>query len=211
MKPPIVPRALLSMLLREPIREALAGDLAEGFNARVAQHGRWRASRWYWSQALRSIAARWSPAAPLASRSWSGGVWKDLRYGARTLRRAPGFSARRDRNARPRHRRDDGRLQRAGRGAAAPASVRRAGPPGRDRASGRRHGISHEPRFPDRSATGAPARRRSRTPPRCGPGWPRSQQARLKPGTGVRAGARARRSRVVELLQAARRCAGDRA
>ena len=92
MKPPIVPRALLSMLLREPIREALAGDLAEGFNARVAQQGRWRASRWYWSQALRSIAARWSPAAPLASRRWSGGVWKDVRYGARTLRRAPGFS-----------------------------------------------------------------------------------------------------------------------
>jgi putative ABC transport system permease protein len=92
MKPPIVPRALLSMLLREPIREALAGDLAEGFNARVAQQGRWRASRWYWSQALRSIAARWSPAAPPASRPWSAGVWNDLRYGARTLRRAPGFS-----------------------------------------------------------------------------------------------------------------------
>jgi putative ABC transport system permease protein len=91
MKPPFIPRALLSIVFREPMREAILGDLAEGFADRTTRSGRWNASRWYWSQTLRSIAARWRPTTEFPARPWSG-IWKDLRYGARTLRRAPGFS-----------------------------------------------------------------------------------------------------------------------
>jgi putative ABC transport system permease protein len=91
MKPPRLPRALLLISLREPLRESLVGDLDEAFASRAAAEGVRRARRWYWSQAARSIAARWRPSAPLA---WHppGGIWQDVRYGARTLRRAPAFA-----------------------------------------------------------------------------------------------------------------------
>lgn len=91
MRPPLLARLLLHIFLRDPIREAIAGDLTEGFAARVAAHGRRAARRWYWGQALRSIAARWRPDSPPGWR-WPDGFWKDVRYGARTLARAPGFT-----------------------------------------------------------------------------------------------------------------------
>jgi putative ABC transport system permease protein len=91
MKPPRLPRALLLICLREPLRESLIGDLDEAFASRAAAEGARRARRWYWSQALRSIAARWRPSGPLSWRP-SSGIWQDVRYGARTLRRAPAFA-----------------------------------------------------------------------------------------------------------------------
>jgi predicted permease len=92
MKPPALPRRLLSRILPEHLRDVVIDDLDEEFRLHIAPaRSAGRARAWYWRQALGSI-----PGA-LRRRGW----WrvpirefvKDLRHGGRLLRRQPGFAA----------------------------------------------------------------------------------------------------------------------
>ena len=74
--------------------EAVLGDLAEEFSQRVEESGEMSANWWYWRQVL-SIGTR----ALAASRETGGagmrmsGVINDVRFGLRSLRKNPGFTA----------------------------------------------------------------------------------------------------------------------
>ncbi|MGH9795814.1 MAG: ADOP family duplicated permease [Candidatus Acidiferrales bacterium] len=110
---PRLARWLLRLGLRGAAREAVMGDLEEEFHRHLLPEiGPRAARRWYWEQALRSLAARLGimrasaghqPAAansaealrPPAQKGDSimHGFWQDLRHGARTLIKNPGFTA----------------------------------------------------------------------------------------------------------------------
>ncbi len=58
MSPPRLALALLDRLLRDPVREAVIGDLSEELHRRAARDGIRAARRWFWRQTLASLAAR---------------------------------------------------------------------------------------------------------------------------------------------------------
>lgn len=75
--------------------EAIIGDLTEEFGARRSQSGDRSARRWFWRQALGSLVARRRDLAPETTGTGSNvlsSVAADLRFGLRSLRRAPGFA-----------------------------------------------------------------------------------------------------------------------
>ena len=101
MTPPRLPRRLLAWLLPERVRAALLRDLDDEFVREVAPtRGRRAARRWYWRQALGSVV----PALQLRGRPddrssrervlvrWLADAPRDLRIGARRLRREPAFA-----------------------------------------------------------------------------------------------------------------------
>lgn len=98
-RPPTVARWLLTVLVREPVREYLLGDLDEQFADVVRGAGARRARRWYWSQAIRSIGPTRAlrPASSRARGSRRGIdmslLSKDIVVGVRTILRSPGYSA----------------------------------------------------------------------------------------------------------------------
>jgi putative ABC transport system permease protein len=83
-------------------REFELGDLAEEFDARVAEHGLGRARRWYWRQSLRAIVFRSPPrdvvvpddkrSSPFAPGVVMASLLYDLRFAVRLLYRAPAAS-----------------------------------------------------------------------------------------------------------------------
>jgi putative ABC transport system permease protein len=92
---------LLEWLLPADDGEAVLGDLEEAFRVTVVPtRGLGAARRWYWMQAC-SIAVRLTRlphrSAALEPRRPGGhmfrDIWLDVRYGVRTLRRSPGFTA----------------------------------------------------------------------------------------------------------------------
>jgi predicted permease len=102
MRTPRLPRLLLAWLLPARVREALLRDLDEEFARHVLPgRGRFRARVWYWRQALGSIAPalrlrRQSRAWSVAGTSGTGrldDLARDVRIGARRLRREPAFAA----------------------------------------------------------------------------------------------------------------------
>ena len=53
--PPTFPCLLLETVLPDPYREAILGDLIEEYALRIESTSRLTASRWFWSQACRSV------------------------------------------------------------------------------------------------------------------------------------------------------------
>ena len=99
-RPPVVPRLLVSLLLRGELGEVVRGDLDEEFHdalsAGVPRHA---ANVRYWRQALASIVAARRAAGDrerlmtVARGGWRSGLMSDIRYVVRRLRASPGFTA----------------------------------------------------------------------------------------------------------------------
>ena len=105
--PPRAALWLLDRALAPAAAEAIAGDLIEGFQHVQQANGTAAARRWFWRQALASIASRGRAAAsarvraaahlaaPAADQRRAGrmiGSIQDLRFGLRVLASAPGFT-----------------------------------------------------------------------------------------------------------------------
>lgn len=90
---------LLSRALPDALRDAVLGDLAEERALREAEHGRAAAARWHRSQVLRSLAPALlhrlvhRPRKEESMRRFLDARLHDLRFGARTFLRSPGFAA----------------------------------------------------------------------------------------------------------------------
>lgn len=99
MTPPRLARALLHLCVPAEHREFVAGDLAETFADVATREGIGRARRWYWREVFIALFTRWPrahfhQAAPLREGDSSMQTFfQDLRFGARLLRRNPGFTA----------------------------------------------------------------------------------------------------------------------
>jgi len=85
---------------RSRYADALIGDLHEGFTDVASRSSTAAASRWYWKRAV-SISGRFLPSRLRASRASNAAptgdpgmmtFLSDLRFGFRTLRRAPSFT-----------------------------------------------------------------------------------------------------------------------
>ncbi len=103
MTPPRLALALLDRLLRDPVREAVIGDLSEEFRRRAARDGAGAARRWFWRQAVASAAARgrarvWDtvrPATPGVRRTPArllDAFRQDLRFTRRLIAASPVFA-----------------------------------------------------------------------------------------------------------------------
>ena len=97
--PPRVAQQLYSAVLKKEDRDYVLGDLNEEFFRHVLpRRGRVGAHLWYWHQVARSIATlsfRNPTRREPISRRRNGLVRdfvQDIRYGLRSLRRAPGFT-----------------------------------------------------------------------------------------------------------------------
>ncbi len=102
-RPPVLATWIASLRMDRATREFQLGDLAEEFDARLAESGLSAARRWYWRQAVRALVFR-PPAASVVPTSADGGapftpaaaiasVGRDLRFAARAFRRTPAASA----------------------------------------------------------------------------------------------------------------------
>jgi putative ABC transport system permease protein len=95
-RPPRLAQAFLARLVPPGDRDAVLGDLAEEFAARVARDGRTSARRWYWRQLKRStgptLAERTRDLGTRGPMAPFRGSLRDLRDAARALRAAPSFT-----------------------------------------------------------------------------------------------------------------------
>jgi predicted permease len=97
MRPPLLARAIVSLVVPSAHREFIAGDLIETFEDIAAREGRRRARRWYWRQSIAAALTRWPRSAtpfsqPIHGDSLVQALMQDLRFGGRLLRRSPGFA-----------------------------------------------------------------------------------------------------------------------
>ncbi|HET9370342.1 MAG TPA: ABC transporter permease, partial [Vicinamibacterales bacterium] len=96
--PPFVARWLLEHAIEPAAAEAIAGDLAEAYQLRIARgEAGTRARLWYWREALVAILWQWRGAPRVGEsaagrRTMSDTLFTEVRQTLRALRRAPGFS-----------------------------------------------------------------------------------------------------------------------
>jgi predicted permease len=96
--PPVVARWLLEHAMNPAAAEAIAGDLAEAFQSRIARGATVpRARLWYWREALVAILWQWRGAPEVNEpasrrRTMSDTLFTEIRQTLRALRRSPGFS-----------------------------------------------------------------------------------------------------------------------
>jgi predicted permease len=88
--PRLAERVMAWSLLPED-RDVVLGDLCEEFAARAEQDGAAAARRWYWTQVRRSLPGNLRRRMPSPG-PMPGGFAQDLKYAARGLRKAPGFT-----------------------------------------------------------------------------------------------------------------------
>src|SRR5262245_36709222 len=92
--PPAIAVRLLNRRLRGEWAELIVGDLVEEFADRC-QRSPWAARRWFWWQTLRCLLR--PPKGPSSSvpsgDPFMHSLVADLRYGTRSLLRAPSFAA----------------------------------------------------------------------------------------------------------------------
>jgi putative ABC transport system permease protein len=93
--PPKVAAWLAVCRLPVSAREFVRGDLDEEFHEFVVPaRGLRAARRWYWLQAIRCFTSRPDPSLPRSQKGTRmSGVWHDVRFALRLLRRVPGFTA----------------------------------------------------------------------------------------------------------------------
>jgi putative ABC transport system permease protein len=99
--PPRFATLLLSLTVTKRDRRYVLSDLEEEYEALVHSDGRQAASRWYWSQAFRSIVPsllrRLFRARKGSARVHPGGMlieslWQDIRFAVKAFLRTPGFT-----------------------------------------------------------------------------------------------------------------------
>ena len=93
--PPAIARMAVWLATPRRLHEFVAGDLDEGYHGRVERDGLRAARRWYWRQ-TRGAINPW-PGRPSRAAVRKGAVMSqlmsDVRDGARSLARSPGFTA----------------------------------------------------------------------------------------------------------------------
>jgi len=101
MTSPRLARWLLERCLDEASAEAIVGDLSEEFRLVSERRGATAARRWFWRQAIASVASRRMQRRPAATGAPGGSVRRagfvdgfsqDLRFSFRTLASAPAFA-----------------------------------------------------------------------------------------------------------------------
>lgn len=91
--PPAAAVRLIEWRFSAEDAEAIIGDMTEEFDQRSEKDGAGAATRWFWRQAIGAMFARRGDVTPApAGGGFSNGVFADLRFGLRSLRRAPGFA-----------------------------------------------------------------------------------------------------------------------
>ena len=96
--PPVVARWLLEHAMNPAAAEAIAGDLAEAFQSRIARGATvLRARLWYWREALVAILWQWRGAPEVNEpasrrRTMTDTLFTEVKQTLRSLRRSPGFS-----------------------------------------------------------------------------------------------------------------------
>jgi predicted permease len=100
-RPPRLATALVRLLVRQDLQESLLGDLEERWHLHCASAGRRAARRNYWRESLRGAIALARVSRPATARGarqprkgdgLAMNVWQDVTYGARVLRKNPGYA-----------------------------------------------------------------------------------------------------------------------
>ncbi len=90
-RPTLLARAIVALLVPAALRDEVVGDLEERFRDIARTRGRWVAARWYWDQLLRMKPIQLRRVGMSSRSSIMTDFGGDLRYTVRSLGRSPAF------------------------------------------------------------------------------------------------------------------------